>query len=252
MGGWWAFHSDLPGHSFVGYKASPAQAENAAILSGTTKTGPFPNKQRATSMVGKKVTPPGKQNPKGNPNGALIVSHARTWLGVPYLFGGTTRRGVDCSGLVQNVAFESGIPSCPRTSEEQWAWVQKIPASQAGPGDLIFFVGAELDPPPGHVSIIVTPGLVISADTTGTVVRYDHYSLNGTGVSKVIGFGRMPGVSPSASANFNLGGPVVNAGGGVVTFPAGGIAHLVASGAVVLFMIFFFAILVATALLLRG
>lgn len=186
---------------------------------------------------------------RGNPNGALLVALARSWLGVRYVYGGTTRQGVDCSGLIQNVAFEAGIDSCPRTSEEQWAWVKKITASEAGPGDLIFFVGAELDPPPGHVSIIVSPGTVISADAPGTVVRYDHYSLNGTGVAKVIGFGRMPGVSPSKSANYSVVQDTSRASAAIIGGPVSGV---VASVVVILFVVLLFAALIIVAIHFRS
>ena len=74
-------------------------------------------------------------------NGAQVVAQARTWLGVPYLYGGTTRRGVDCSGLVMEVFAALGI-TVPRTSEEQYAFCQKIPAGQERTGDLVFIVGA--------------------------------------------------------------------------------------------------------------
>lgn len=137
---------------------------------------------------------------KHSPTGAQIVAVARSWLGVPYLYGGTTRAGVDCSGLVLNVARAVGIDSCPRTSEEQWGWCEHISESESGPGDLVFFVGSEIDPPPGHVGILVSPQEMINAPFTGTVVRYDHFA-NGPGSARIIGYGRMRGASRSRSAN---------------------------------------------------
>lgn len=136
--------------------------------------------------------------------GAQIVSEAQRWLGVPYLYGGTTMRGVDCSGLVYEVCRALGITACPRTSEEQWAWSTHIPAGEEMTGDLCFIVGSEIDPSPGHVMIVVNSGIpdrVIDAPYTGTVVRYDSYSRNGTGVNKLVGYGRITGVTPSSSAS---------------------------------------------------
>ena len=65
-------------------------------------------------------------------------------------------------------------------------------------------MGAEIDPPPGHVGIVVAPGKMIDAPFTGAVVREDDYSLHATGVDKVLGFGRIPGVAGSTSANPNV------------------------------------------------
>ena len=67
-----------------------------------------------------------------------IISTARQYIGVPYLWGGTTPNGFDCSGFVQYVFDLHGI-SLPRTSKEQFtagSWVSK---SNLQPGDLVFF-----------------------------------------------------------------------------------------------------------------
>lgn len=134
-------------------------------------------------------------------SGADVVSDARRYLGVPYVYGGTNRKsGLDCSGLVLVVCQDLGITSCPRTSEEQWGWVDRVGSDQIATGDLVFFVGAELDPSPGHVGIVVSPGQMIDAPYTGTVVSQSHFS-NGTGVNRIVGYGRIPGISTSPSAN---------------------------------------------------
>lgn len=138
--------------------------------------------------------------------GADVVADATRYLGVPYVYGGTSRTsGLDCSGLVLVVCEDLNLTGCPRTSEEQWAWVSHIDQSAAGAGDLVFFVGAEGDPPPGHVGIVVSAGRMIDAPYTGTVVRYDNFATTGaTGVMQIIGYGSIPGVTPSASANSSL------------------------------------------------
>lgn len=137
------------------------------------------------------------------PTGADVVSDARRYFGVPYVYGGTNRRtGLDCSGLVLVVCQDLGITSCPRTSEEQWAWVDRIDSHEISPGDLVFFVGAEIDPPPGHVGILVSPGMMIDAPYTGTVVQEQHFS-DGPGTARIIGYGRIPGVNRSPTSNAN-------------------------------------------------
>jgi cell wall-associated NlpC family hydrolase len=105
--------------------------------------------------------------------GAEIVADAKRYLGVPYVYGGGPNNpmaGMDCSGFVERVAFDLGISSCPRTSEAQFTWSQRIDTPSAG--DLVFFVGSDGEPGnPGHVGIVVEPGQMIDEPYTGEVCR---------------------------------------------------------------------------------
>jgi lipoprotein Spr len=67
-----------------------------------------------------------------------IVDSTKAWIGVPYLYGGVTVDGVDCSGLVQNVFKQNGI-ELPRTSQDQFRSGMGVPRSQLKPADLVFF-----------------------------------------------------------------------------------------------------------------
>jgi cell wall-associated NlpC family hydrolase len=67
-----------------------------------------------------------------------IVSRARSYIGTPYKYGGTTTLGMDCSGLLMR-SFESIDIYIPRTSKEQSKMGKKVNLSELEEGDLIFF-----------------------------------------------------------------------------------------------------------------
>jgi len=116
--------------------------------------------------------------------GSLGTSHpdaaaaAKRYLGVPYLWGGTTPSGFDCSGLCQYAYRQIGI-SIPRTSRVQFTSGQFIPPSRTDllePGDLVFF-GYGGDPTKvHHVGMYVGGGVFIHAPGTGDHVKYSSLS----------------------------------------------------------------------------
>jgi cell wall-associated NlpC family hydrolase len=89
-----------------------------------------------------------------------IVQSAKSWVGVPYHYGGNTTHGVDCSGLVQNIYRGHGI-ELPRTSQEQFRMGVGIPLSQLKLGDLVFF--STSGPGASHVGIYIGNKEFISA-----------------------------------------------------------------------------------------
>lgn len=102
-----------------------------------------------------------------------VVDIALQYLGVPYVYGGSTPDGFDCSGFVQYVYRQVGV-SLPRTSRAQYGVGQHIAADRVDllqPGDLVFF-GTNGDPSRvHHVGMYVGGGNYIHAPYTGTVVR---------------------------------------------------------------------------------
>jgi peptidoglycan DL-endopeptidase CwlO len=116
---------------------------------------------------------------------AAAVEFAEAQLGKPYQWGGTGPDSFDCSGLVM-MAYRAAGVDIPRTSQEQWAWGPKIPASDAEPGDLVFFVGGDGTPTqPGHVGMVIGGGLMVESPAPGLVVRITPYTNRGA-----IGFTR--------------------------------------------------------------
>lgn len=88
-----------------------------------------------------------------------VVQLAQTWRGVPYVFGGCSRGGVDCSCLVENVYAAFGI-QLPRVAVDQFN--ATTPVSEPQPGDLVFFANT-YEPGISHVGIYISCGLQINA-----------------------------------------------------------------------------------------
>ncbi|MDR3543621.1 MAG: C40 family peptidase [Desulfosporosinus sp.] len=96
-----------------------------------------------------------------------IVDHALGLLGVPYLFGGTSRSGFDCSGYSQYVFRCSGI-SLPRTASEQFNVGSSVNQGQLQSGDLVFFT--TYAPGPSHVGIYIGCGHFVAASNQGVSI----------------------------------------------------------------------------------
>lgn len=103
----------------------------------------------------------------GSGKGQAIVNSAKEYLGVPYVWGGTSPSGFDCSGLVQYVCSKNGI-SVPRVAASQRGAGTYVSRENLQPGDLVFFSrGGGIS----HVGIYVGDGNMIHAPQTGDVVK---------------------------------------------------------------------------------
>lgn len=113
--------------------------------------------------------------------GASVVALASRYLGVPYLYGGASPRGFDCSGLTQYVYGLLGV-RLPRTAAAQYSATTHIARSQARPGDLVFFFTGGVVT---HVGIYLGGNMMIASPHTGEVVQKQTiYSSN-------VAFGRV-------------------------------------------------------------
>ena len=108
-----------------------------------------------------------------------ISDMAKKYLNTPYVWGGATPKGFDCSGLMQYVYKQNGI-NISRTSQEQFKNGTAIDKSNLQPGDLVFFKGSDgTASAPGHVGMYIGNNQYIRAPKTGDVVKISNLSGRG-------------------------------------------------------------------------
>jgi cell wall-associated NlpC family hydrolase len=111
-----------------------------------------------------------------------VVRVAVKQLGVPYVWGGESRSGFDCSGLVRYVYRRVGI-SLPHYTVSQFERGSPVALRHLKPGDLLFFYGL------GHVGLYIGHGLLVHAPHSGTrvsVARLASYAGRVSGARRLI------------------------------------------------------------------
>jgi cell wall-associated NlpC family hydrolase len=116
-----------------------------------------------------------------------VSALAMQYLGVPYVWGGNTPTGFDCSGLVQYVFAQVGV-TLPHYTVAQWKYpgAVAVPRDQLQSGDLVFFNGLD------HVGIYLGDGYFIDSPHTGATVRIDSlgepwYAARYDGARRILG-----------------------------------------------------------------
>ncbi|GEL13599.1 nlpC P60 family protein [Lapidilactobacillus concavus DSM 17758] len=103
-------------------------------------------------------------------SGGSIASNAAKYIGVPYVWGGTTPAGFDCSGLIWYAAKQAGIDfGKKRTSQDLSSLGKYVPVSALQAGDLVFWGGVGSA---HHVGIYIGNGVYIHAPRQGKPVQY--------------------------------------------------------------------------------
>jgi len=160
-----AIESRFAGASGAGSTVATASGPSFAAALATAQRGP---------------------NPAGNA-GEQAINIAKEWLGTPYVYGGNDpKRGLDCSGLVQQAFRRVGI-ALPRVTYDQVKQGTTVSdISQARPGDLIFTIGDRGRRVNGHVGIYMGNGKWIEAPYTGASVRIADIPKNITAIRRVV------------------------------------------------------------------
>lgn len=138
--------------------------------------------------------------------GQQIVDLARSALGVQYVWGGDNlKTGVDCSGLVQQVYAQLGIP-LPRVTYDQVNIGANVSVNQLQPGDLIFFDTDKARSGPDHVGIYIGGGQFIHAPRPGEQVKISSLS-DSYYMDRFMAARRVPGVAGYSATDALNAGP---------------------------------------------
>jgi cell wall-associated NlpC family hydrolase len=115
---------------------------------------------------------------KTTSNADKVIDFAKTFLGVPYVYGGASPAGFDCSGFIQYVFKEFGY-SLARTAGDQSLFGFDVTLSELQPGDLMYFKGRNVNSSAiGHVGMVtaVKDGKIEFIHAAGKSVRMDVFN----------------------------------------------------------------------------
>ncbi|MFC8283467.1 C40 family peptidase [Streptomyces cyaneofuscatus] len=141
-------------------------AEQLAQLAGLEQRGvEAAQRELAASGALSSTRPPTRQ-------GGDAITYAIEQIGKPYIWGAEGPGSFDCSGLTSQAWAAAGRP-IPRTSQEQWKQLPKVPVSSLRPGDLVIYF-----PKATHVALYIGDGLVVQAPRPGTKVKVSPVASN--------------------------------------------------------------------------
>lgn len=162
----------------VGVYLGSLTDRNAAKWADYTTEGTLPSSYGSESVLGKSTL------------GDEVMIEAEKYLGVPYVYGGTTPDGFDCSGFVQYVYKQLGY-TLSRVADDQMDDGIAVSYENLSPGDLVGFYSSPGGESVGHIGIYAGGGQMIHAPHTGDVVKYssietDYYTSRFAGGRRII------------------------------------------------------------------
>ena len=159
------------------------EAQRQAELQREAQARLQQQQQQAAPSLGQTVgvqAPPSGAPPPSHYGG--VVGIAMRYLGTPYVWGGASPSGFDCSGFTMYVYAQVGV-SLPHNAAAQYGYGSPVSSGDLQPGDLVFFDGL------GHVGLYIGGGQFIHAPHTGDVVKIS--SLSGWYASTYVGARRL-------------------------------------------------------------
>lgn len=138
-------------------RAAEEAARRAAAANGNNSSS------GGSSSKPSNPVPPSRGEGQGSASAASLINYSYKFLGIPYVWGGTTPNGFDCSGFTSYVFRAFGY-SIGRTTYDQINAGTPVSRDQLKPGDLVF-------PNSGHVGIYIGNGQIIHSPQTGDVLK---------------------------------------------------------------------------------
>ena len=154
------------GNQVLGNRAAQREAQIRAEQASRNSQSNNSGASKPVAAKPNNPAPPSRGDSGSNVSGNNIVNYAYNFLGVKYVYGGTTTSGFDCSGFTQYVYNHFGI-NITRTTFSQINVGRSVSRAELQPGDLVFTSA-------GHVGIYVGNGRMIHAPQTGDNVKVSN------------------------------------------------------------------------------
>ncbi|MDF2988831.1 MAG: cell wall-associated hydrolase, invasion-associated protein [Eubacterium sp.] len=170
--------------------SSPAKKTASTAVKSTTstvkkKTAARTSTSRGSTLTASRTT--AYRAPAASSKASAVIATAKNYIGVPYVWGGESPSGFDCSGFTQYVLKKNGI-SIPRVTSDQYNTGTSVSKSNLKVGDLVFFTTYKAGP--SHVGFYMGNGKFIHASSskgvTTSSLDSSYYSSRYIGARRVI------------------------------------------------------------------